>query len=156
MSMRAPRICGCGYRIASGSQCPCERRREHERKVRFDARRPSARQRGYTAEWDRASRAFLLEPENYYCACGCGRRADTVDHIKAHKGNRDLFWDRTNWQAMAFQCHSSKKQRAERRSNEALTGGRVESFALAQGPAGAPSRAIFLNSVRGIGGSDEP
>ncbi|MDT3686760.1 MAG: HNH endonuclease signature motif containing protein [Pseudorhodoplanes sp.] len=117
MSMRAPRICGCGYRIASGSQCPCERKREHERKARHDARRPSARQRGYTAEWDSASRAFLLQSENYYCACGCGRRADTVDHIKPHKGNRELFWDRSNWQAMAFQCHSSRKQREERRAH---------------------------------------
>lgn len=113
MPMKAPRICGCGYRIASGQQCPCERRKAAERKARHDERRPTARERGYDSKWDTARRAFLMQPENRYCACGCGRRADTVDHIKPHRGNRALFWDRTNWQPMAFRCHSSKKQRVE-------------------------------------------
>jgi 5-methylcytosine-specific restriction endonuclease McrA len=123
--MKAPRICGCGYRIAADQACPCERTRAQERKARHDERRPSARQRGYTAEWQREARAFLARPENHYCVCGCGRRADTVDHIKPHRGDRALFWDRANWQPMAFGCHSSKKQRSERSSAK----GKTDAFA---------------------------
>ena len=88
-----------------------------ERKARFDARRPSARARGYSKEWERESRAFLALPENRYCACGCGRRADMVDHRIPHRGDKRLFWDRSNWQPMASSpCHSSRKQRQDRRN----------------------------------------
>jgi 5-methylcytosine-specific restriction protein A len=31
-----------------------------------------------------------------------------VDHIRPHRGNRDLFWDMTNWQAMSKVCHDRK------------------------------------------------
>ncbi|TIL42278.1 MAG: HNH endonuclease, partial [Mesorhizobium sp.] len=49
-------------------------------------------------------------------ACGCGRVADMVDHIKPHRGDKRLFWDRANWQPMAMSpCHSSRKQRLERK-----------------------------------------
>lgn len=116
MPMRAPYICSpCGHRIAAGALCPCAERRAQASKARYDKQRPSARQRGYDAKWETASKAFLMEPENRYCACGCGRRADMVDHIKPHRGRKDLFWDRTNWQPMASSpCHSSRKQSIER------------------------------------------
>ena len=35
-------------------------------------------------------------------------RATVVDHIRPHKGNRELFWDRTNWQSLCKQCHDRK------------------------------------------------
>lgn len=104
MPMRAPRICQCGLRVASGAICICTQRR----KVEADKRRPSARQRGYDSDWEAARAAFLAQPENRYCVCGCGRRADMVDHDRAHKGDRAIFWDRSNWRAMATQCHSAK------------------------------------------------
>ena len=34
-----------------------------------------------------------------------------VDHIKPHKGDRKLFWDRSNWQASCKSCHSRKTAR---------------------------------------------
>jgi 5-methylcytosine-specific restriction endonuclease McrA len=105
MPMRPPRICSCGYRIGAGALCPCQRAREKAR--------PSARQRGYDAEWQRESKLFLARPENRYCSCGCGRRADVVDHHVAHKGDRDLFWDRSNWRPMAFGCNSRKAAKQE-------------------------------------------
>jgi 5-methylcytosine-specific restriction protein A len=34
-----------------------------------------------------------------------------VDHIKPHKGNKVLFWDQTNWQALCSSCHGIKTAR---------------------------------------------
>jgi 5-methylcytosine-specific restriction protein A len=34
--------------------------------------------------------------------------ATDVDHIKPHKGDMTLFWDRTNWQSLCGPCHSAK------------------------------------------------
>lgn len=108
MPMRAPVICGCG-RVKAGGACPAC-------KTRLPDRRPTAAQRGYDGAWRKARAEFLSLPENHYCACGCGRKADTVDHIRPHRGDPFLFWDRFNWQALAGSpCHSAVKQRQERR-----------------------------------------
>jgi len=116
MPTRAPRICGCGYKIASGEQCPCERRRADERKARHDAQRPSARERGYDSKWDRERAAYLKA--NPVCARqGCGQAATVVDHIIPHRGDRKLFWSRSNWQPLCTSCHSRAKQAAERRAS---------------------------------------
>jgi 5-methylcytosine-specific restriction protein A len=41
-----------------------------------------------------------------------------VDHIIPHRGNRELFWDTENWQALCTPCHNRKtKQEAALRSN---------------------------------------
>jgi len=36
-----------------------------------------------------------------------------VDHIVAHKGDKALFWSRSNWQPMAYGCNSRKAVREE-------------------------------------------
>lgn len=106
---RAPRLCSCGATVATGTSCACraERVRSQERQ------RGSARERGYDSKWERESKAFLALPENRLCACGCGRPADMVDHKTAHKGDRRLFWSRSNWQPMNRRCNSRKAARAE-------------------------------------------
>lgn len=117
MPVAAPQVCGCGHTYTTEERCPCARRREAERKRRHDAKRPNASARGYDSKWRRESKAFLALPENRYCACGCGRPADTVDHKVPHKGDMRLFWDRSNWQPLASSpCHDRKKQAAERRA----------------------------------------
>ncbi|QOZ26169.1 HNH endonuclease [Bradyrhizobium sp. CCBAU 51753] len=114
MPMRPPRICSCGRKVASGVMCACQL----ARKLEADKHRPSASQRGYGAKWQRESKAFLALPQNRYCACGCGRIADCVDHIVPHRGDMARFWDRKNWQALASSpCHSSRKQQQERRDD---------------------------------------
>lgn len=115
MPMRAPRICGCGHIIAGGVACPCEERRTRERNARHDANRASARARGYDSKWETERKAFLALPVNEFCACGCGRKADMIDHVVPHRGDKRLFWSRSNWQPMASSpCHSRKKQAQER------------------------------------------
>mgnify|MGYP001792847680 CR=1 FL=1 len=104
MPMRAPRICQCGLKVASGVVCICQQRR----KIEADKRRPSARQRGYDTRWQRETADYLARPENKFCACGCGQRANMVDHKIAHKGDMRLFWDRNNWQPMNRRCNSRK------------------------------------------------
>ncbi|TVO75127.1 HNH endonuclease signature motif containing protein [Sedimenticola selenatireducens] len=37
-----------------------------------------------------------------------------VDHINPHRGNLELFWDKSNWQALCKQCHDRHKQRLEK------------------------------------------
>lgn len=75
--------------------------------------RPSARQRGYTRQWERESKAFLACPANRTCSCGCGQPADMVDHRIAPKGDMTLFWDRSNWQPMNRRCNIRKAVHCE-------------------------------------------
>lgn len=118
MPDRAPRLCGRGHLVPYGAQCDCERKAEAARKARFDLKRPNSSQRGYTGRWERTSKAFLrLHP---YCR-KCRKpldldapRAAVVDHIKPHRGDQTLFWDKTNWQPLCTPCHSGAKQREER------------------------------------------
>lgn len=63
--------------------------------------------------WKRASAAYLAR--NPLCR-DCGElgvveAAVEVDHIRRHKGDRTLFWDRTNWQPLCKRCHSRKTAR---------------------------------------------
>ncbi len=81
---------------------------ERERKALVDRHRPSATERGYDGKWRRESKAFLALPGNEMCSCGCGRVADMVDHKVAHKGDKRLFWARSNWQPMRLGCNSRK------------------------------------------------
>ncbi|MGA0617405.1 HNH endonuclease signature motif containing protein [Paracoccus sp. KR1-242] len=90
-----------------------------ERDARADKKRPTSRERGYTGEWEKASRAFL---ERCPFCSRCGKaldlskpRAAVVDHKTPHRGDQKLFWDKTNWQRLCTPCHSGAKQREERR-----------------------------------------
>jgi 5-methylcytosine-specific restriction protein A len=94
MPFAPPRICVCGNIVASTAICICRQ----QRKAEADKRRPSASQRGYGSKWQRESKAFLALPQNRFCACGCGRIADCVDHKIPHRGDQKLFWSRSNWQ----------------------------------------------------------
>jgi 5-methylcytosine-specific restriction protein A len=103
---------GAGCRVLTSAKdgfCAPHRR---EWRQRQDAARPSAAKRGYDARWDAARRAFLKE--HPFCECAdCQeaekpRRSTTVDHIIPHRGDRMLFWDRTNWRAMSKPCHDRK------------------------------------------------
>lgn len=115
MATKGPRICGCGKVVPSGERCLCQQKQDRERKARHDAKRPTARQRGYTAEWTRESKAYLAD----YPSCRrCGALATLVDHIQPHKGNQALFWNRANWQPLCTPCHSGAKQSQERRNQK--------------------------------------
>ncbi len=87
----------------------CEQHKRESRKV-SDAKRASSSERGYSAAWQRAREGFLRK--HPLCkACldkGDVTQASVVDHIKPHRGDKDLFWDRDNWQPLCKPCHDRK------------------------------------------------
>lgn len=89
--------------VCEGKYCP-----EHERLHKED--RPSAHSRGYGSKWQYESKRFLqLHPLCLECQKhGRITEATVVDHIKPHKGNHKLFWDRRNWQPLCESCHNRK------------------------------------------------
>lgn len=75
-----------------------------------DSRRLSSHERGYDRRWAKASKAFL---KSHPLCAECARQGRTtpateVDHIVPHKGNKSLFWNSDNWQALCHECHSRK------------------------------------------------
>ncbi|UHC84878.1 HNH endonuclease [Pseudomonas sp. NIBR-H-19] len=67
--------------------------------------------RWYRLRWHQ----LQAEPTCRFCrALGTVTAADTVDHIKPHKGDEVLFFDGGNLQSLCASCHNSVKQRQEK------------------------------------------
>lgn len=75
----------------------------------------SAHARGYGREWQAARLEFLAaNPLCIHCQeSGRVQASRVVDHIVPHCGDRRLFWDRDNWQALCIACHNGWKQRID-------------------------------------------
>ena len=91
-------------------------------------RRPSARQRGYTWRWEKASKQYLRR--NPLCVyhlemTGLLVPADTVDHRIPHKGDRLLMWSESNWAGACKTCNSAKQDRTA----EEFSDGKVSNVA---------------------------
>lgn len=116
MPVAAKGICphpGCGKATARG-RCP-----EHAAQLarELEARRESSTRRGYGRRW-RAARAAFLREHPLCRACeekGLIVASTEVDHVVPHKGDRVLFWDRSNWQALCKTCHAAKTAREDGR-----------------------------------------
>lgn len=70
----------------------------------------------YGTRWQKARASFLRS----HPLCAEHQRrghivpATVVDHIVPHRGDRALFWEHGNWQALCETCHNSWKQRVEK------------------------------------------
>ncbi|MEX2642136.1 MAG: HNH endonuclease signature motif containing protein [Acetobacterales bacterium] len=97
---------GC-ERKTTERHCPACRKLKQGQDRR---RRGSAAARLYGHAWRKARAAFLwLNPLCSDCAArGETVPATEVDHVKPHRGDRLLFWDRRNWQPLCKPCHSRK------------------------------------------------
>lgn len=77
---------------------------------RREVGRANSYQRGYTKAWGRARLVYL--GKNPLCVSCLGQNlvvaGTEVDHIVPHRGDRQLFWDQTNWQTLCKPCHSHK------------------------------------------------
>lgn len=87
-------------------------------KLKVIEKRESSAKRGYGRAWQKAREGFLRKHPLCECdKCQAGtlrvRAATVVDHIIPHRGDKKLFWDRNNWQAMAASCHSKKTARED-------------------------------------------
>jgi len=80
------------------------------KKYDYDNKRLNSHARGYDKRWARARKQFLME--NPLCKI-CELRGDAVpatvvDHRIPHKGDKEIFWDEENWQALCKPCHDRK------------------------------------------------
>ena len=68
-----------------------------------------------TTVWVKGRRQYLAQhPLCVYCERrGRVTAAKVVDHKKPHKGDIQLFYDRTNWQGLCINCHDSVKKAEE-------------------------------------------
>lgn len=74
-----------------------------------DARRPSAQQRGYSAEWFKVRARFLRE----HALCPCGARATQVHHVvRLRDGGQH---EPSNLRALCASCHSRLTWREDAR-----------------------------------------
>ncbi|WP_340004435.1 HNH endonuclease [Paenibacillus sp. FSL K6-0276] len=96
---------GC-RNLTRGRYCADHIKEKHQ----YDRYRGTASQRGYDSQWRKVRLGFLRKhPLCVHClVAGKVVAATVVDHIKPHKGDKVLFWDRANWQALCASCHSIK------------------------------------------------
>lgn len=95
---------GCAALVPYGTKYCDKHRPLHPEETR------SAGSRGYGATWNRARKRYL---ETHPLCVEClkqGRyvKVSDVDHIKPHRGDSVLFWDRSNWQSLCHRHHSIK------------------------------------------------
>jgi len=74
--------------------------------------------------------------------------AAVVDHVVAHQGDHDRFWDSDNWQSLCKRHHDSAKQRQEKGRPEGAGGQKVWVLSLGTGALGKVLRP--RNSNRGV------
>jgi 5-methylcytosine-specific restriction protein A len=106
MALSAPHACptpGCRALVRGATRCPTHAR------VR-DQERGTAHARGYDGRWRQYRLTYLLS-NPLCCLCNAAGRvtpATVVDHIVAHKGNEQLFWDPTNHRAVCRPHHDAR------------------------------------------------
>lgn len=86
-----------------------------EQNAEADARRGSARKRGYGAQWDRTSKLFKFQ-HPLCLGCSAVQRVtatEVTDHVVPHKGDMVAFWDSSKWQPACGWHHDVVKQRLE-------------------------------------------
>ena len=112
---KAKRPClssGCNDFASNKGYCDKHQSRVKQR----DRDRGTAHQRGYDAEWKKHRDQFLLE---HPLCVECRRKgyvmpATVVDHIIPHKGDKDLFWNKSNWQPLCETHHNIKTASEDR------------------------------------------
>ena len=70
----------------------------------------------YDRRWRKARELFLQSnPLCVMCQdASMIEPATVVDHIKPHRGDQDLFWNQSNWQALCKSCHDRKTKTTDR------------------------------------------
>lgn len=123
MPRKALKFCshlGCNELVTDGY---CDKHKEEneiknkEHKKELDRQRLSSAERGYDSKW-RKSRKIFLQQHPLCVEClkeNIITTATIVDHIVPHKGDRKLFWDRSNWQPLCKKHHDIKTAKEDGR-----------------------------------------
>lgn len=109
MPFRAKKFCkypGCNELVVNG-YCDLHKKQVEKKN---EQQRETAAERGYDSRWNKARRIFLQHNPVCVICMKEGRLTPSkvVDHIIPHKGNKVLFWDKSNWQALCKRCHDKK------------------------------------------------
>lgn len=80
--------------------------------------------RGYNHKWRKFRLLYLQDnPLCVFCEQeGITKAATVVDHIKPHKGDMKLFWDKSNMQPLCKFHHDSTKQAMENGKDKSVIG----------------------------------
>ena len=99
---------GCGRLVRGGNRC--EQHKAAAKRELFTERGKSGEWHGLyqSAAWRNLRRQFLAE--NPQCVV-CGAAARIADHVVPHRGDKRLFYDAENLQALCVSCHSRKTLR---------------------------------------------
>jgi 5-methylcytosine-specific restriction protein A len=104
MPVKPKRLCaqlGCSALVDSG-YCGTHKRDTHTTSKQYQSL--------YNYRWYKARNLYIKQ--NALCVVcltkGRVNTAQVVDHIKPHKGDVILFWDRKNWQSLCAECHNIK------------------------------------------------
>ena len=100
---------GCPRLVPHGTKYCEVHKPMHPEEVR------SAASRGYGGAWRKARRIYLqAHPLCEECMKN-GRyvKATDIDHVIPHRGDMELFWDKSNWRALCHSCHSKKTARED-------------------------------------------
>ncbi len=105
MPLKPKTICnypGCSN-LSYGSHCD-----KHRKEIK--AARNKRHAKYYNRQWQKARAIYLrAHPLCVHCEeAGRLTPATEVDHIIPHRGDKALFWDRSNWQSLCKRCHSRK------------------------------------------------
>jgi 5-methylcytosine-specific restriction enzyme A len=105
MPSKPKRICSKSGCNELTDQAYCDK---HMRQ--YDKNRGSSSERGYDNQW-RKYRAMFLRDHPLCEICLKDENvsiATVVDHIIPHKGDKKLFWNESNHQALCKECHDRK------------------------------------------------
>ena len=99
---------GCRGLVEGGTCSVCGPRKQEQY-------RGNSAERGYDRRWRNARIEFLSQhPLCIVCeATGKIEAATVIDHIRPHRGDPVLFWDRQNWQPLCDAHHAEKTARGE-------------------------------------------
>ncbi len=106
MPLSAPHPCtspGCPELVRGRGRCDA-----HEAKA--EARRGTSNSRGYGSKWQ-AYRLRFLAAHPLCSMCEAENRvtpSTVVDHVRAHKGDQQLFWDPANHRAVCKPHHDQR------------------------------------------------
>jgi len=99
--------------VCTDHEAEYEKRKEEIKRQKdkaYGKLRESSSKRGYDSKWSKARQGYI---NNHPFCVSCSSKglvvkANVVDHVIPHKGDKGLFWDRDNWQSLCYSCHNRK------------------------------------------------